>query len=85
MADDDFDHVPLDLDSPEAHAAIEKARELVATARAARAAGSAEEWTNYELAVTKLVAETLSDSPEVTVDRLAWALHGLATVASEPG
>jgi hypothetical protein len=81
---DDFDHVPLDLDSPEANAAIEKARELLAAARDARAAGTAEAWTNYELAVTRLVAETLTDSPEETVDRLAWALHGLATVASEP-
>jgi hypothetical protein len=85
MPDDDFDPVPLDLDSPEARAAIEKAQELIAAAVTARSAGTAEEWTNYELAVNKLVAETLTDSPEVTVDRLAWALHGLATVASDPG
>jgi hypothetical protein len=82
MAEDDYDHVPLDLDSPEARGAVEEAFKLAAAARgAAIAIGNAEAWTNYELEINRVVRETLTDPLEQTVDRLAWALHGLATVA----
>ena len=81
MAEDDYDHVPLDLDSPEARGAVAEAFTLAAAARDAASAGSAEAWTNYELEVNRVVRETLTESLEQTVDRLAWALHGLATVA----
>ena len=81
MAEPDYDHVPLDLDSPEAQAAVEAANELAAAARAAAAAGTPQAWTDYELAITRAVREILADPLEQTVDRLAWSLHGLATVA----
>ena len=81
MADDDYDHVPLDLSSPEAQAALTRAFELGAAARVAAMARTAQAWTDYELEINRVVSETLADPLELTVDRLAWALHGLATVA----
>lgn len=81
MAEDDYDHVPLDLNSPEARGAVAQAFKLAAAARDAAAVGSPEAWTNYELEVNRVVRETLTEPLEQTVDRLAWALHGLATVA----
>jgi hypothetical protein len=81
MADEDFDHVPLDLDSSQARAAIDKALALATAARSAGMLGDATAWTNYELAINSAVRETLSDDLEQLVDRLAWTLHGLATVA----
>jgi hypothetical protein len=82
MAEPDYDHVPLDLDSPEAQAALEAARELAAAARDAAVAGTPQAWTDYELRVNRAVREILTDPLEQTVDRLAWSLHGLATVAA---
>jgi hypothetical protein len=81
MADDDYDHVPLDLSSPEAQAALTRAFALGAAARGAAMARTAQAWTDYELEINRVVTETLTDPLELTVDRLAWALHGLATVA----
>jgi hypothetical protein len=81
MTDDDYDHVPLDLNSPEARAAVTRAFALAAAARTAATARSAQAWTDYELEINNVVRETLADPLELTVDRLAWALHGLATVA----
>jgi hypothetical protein len=81
MADQDFDHVPLDLDSPQAKAAIDKALALTTAARAAGMLGDATAWTNYELEINNAVKDTLTDDLEQLVDRLVWTLHGLATVA----
>jgi hypothetical protein len=81
MAEPDYDHVPLDLDSPDAHAAVGAAHELAAAAREAAALGTPQAWTDYELRINRAVLEILADPLEETVDRLAWSLHGLATVA----
>jgi hypothetical protein len=81
MADQDFDHVPLDLDSLQARAAVGQALALATAARSAGMLGDATTWTNYELEINRAVRETLTDDLEQLVDRLAWALHGLATVA----
>jgi hypothetical protein len=80
-----YDHVPLDLDSSEATDAAARARALVSAARTATAEGTPEAWTDYELAINDAIKQILSDSREQTVDRLAWALHGLTTVAAEAG
>jgi hypothetical protein len=77
-----YDHVPLDLDSSEATEAEARAHTLVNAARSAIAEGTPEAWTDYELAINDAVKQILSDSLEQTVDRLAWALHGLTTVAA---
>jgi hypothetical protein len=81
MAEPDYDHVPLDLDSPAAQAALAAARELAEAAREAAARGTPQAWTDYELRINRAVLEILADPLEETVDRLAWSLHGLATVA----
>jgi hypothetical protein len=85
MAEPDYDHVPLDLDSPDAQAAVARALELAAAARRAAAEGTPQAWTDYELVINGAVKGILSESLEQTVDRLAWSLHGLATVAAAAG
>jgi hypothetical protein len=82
MADADYDHVPLDLDSDQARVALAAAFKLVTAARGAAAEGTPQAWTDYELEVNRAVREILTDPLEQTVDRLAWALHGLATIAA---
>jgi hypothetical protein len=81
MADQDFDHVPLDLDSSQARAAMDRAIALATAARGAGMLGDATAWTNYELEISNAVRDTLTDDLEQLVDRLVWAFHGLATVA----
>jgi hypothetical protein len=85
MSEPDYDHVPLDLDTPEAEDALAHARTLASAARTAAAEATPQAWTDYELAINGAVKEILSDSLEETVDRLAWSLHGLATVAAAAG
>ena len=74
MTDEPF-RIPLDLDSPAARAAVEAAFALVAALRGAAFTGDAEAWTAYESEIARVGAEALGDSL-----RLAWLLHGLATV-----
>jgi hypothetical protein len=46
------------------------------------ALGHLQRWKQrYELEINMVVRETLTDPLELTVDRLAWALHGLGIVA----
>jgi hypothetical protein len=80
MPDDQEDVPALDLTSPFARHAIADAFRLVAAARGS-AVPSEQAWATYVMEIDRVARETLRDPRELSIARLAWALHGMATVA----
>jgi hypothetical protein len=79
MTDPAKDLPALDLTSPIASVAIAEAFKLVSAARGSTA--GAQGWAAYVVEIDRVAQETINDPRELTVARLAWVLHGMATVA----
>jgi hypothetical protein len=80
MTDHQEDVPALDLTSPFAKHAIAEAFKLVAAARGS-AVPSEQAWATYVMEIDRVARDTLKDPRELSIARLAWALHGMATVA----